>query len=747
MSAAPEKEKKEECVQVVIRCRPLSKKEKANNNRRIVEMNTKTGELEVMHPTNADEPSKKFTFDGVYDWTTEQANMYEGTARNIVNNVIEGYNGTVFAYGQTGTGKTFSMEGIISDDKMRGVIPRAFYQVFEHIEVSTDTEFLVRASFIEIYNEEVFDLLTENRAKLELKEHPDTGVYVKNLQWFVMKDVAECDKVLQNGKSHRQVGATSMNAESSRSHCIFTISIETSSKGPDGEAHIKAGKLNLVDLAGSERQSKTEAEGVRLKEATKINLSLSALGNVISALTSKKKNAHIPYRDSKLTRLLQSSLGGNTKTVMIAAIGPADYNFDETISTLRFANRAKSIKNKPKINEDPKDAMLREYQEEIAQLQMMLAAGGDLPEGFDLSKLGGGGGGGGGAGRLPPQKVVVEKVVVKRVEKGVSADKLKELEEQAAANRKNIESAHQKQREEIMALKKSLTATAEEAAAEAEKTKMEVAKKAEERKQMKAKLEEIQAKLLVGDELVDNAKKQKVLILKKEAELRQKAVDAERRKREVAEKEEMQLKLAEKYESQDKELLAKTKKLDKLRSKYQEIKQETADVLSENQREREELLETIRELRRHIQLKDMMIMNFVPPAVHGAVEKRAIWNDANDEWYLGELDTSTTVRRPGSAKPGMLRPTSEFSRIKAALGDANPRFRNENIITLELDMPERTTQDYNDLQMGAQNPEEMYAQEPHMQETFGYGQYAEPGQAYNDNPYADQMQYNQMGRY
>jgi len=344
-----------ECVQVIIRCRPMSSTEKKNNNNKIVQMGLKTGTVSVSHPNAQDEPPKTFTFDMVFDDTTEQQNFYDGTATRIVNSCIDGYNGTVFAYGQTGTGKTFSMEGG-KGKELRGVIPRAFEQIFAHIQCSEGVEFLVRASFIEIYNEDVFDLLSgKERKKLELKEDPDNGVYVKDLSWFVVKDIEQCDTILQEGKSCRQVGATDMNADSSRSHCIFTLKIETSEvREETGEAHIKVGKLNMVDLAGSERQGKTGATGERLKEATKINLSLSALGNVISALTSKKRSGHIPYRDSKLTRLLQDSLGGNTKTVMIAAIGPADYNFDETISTLRFANRAKSIKNKPKINEDPK---------------------------------------------------------------------------------------------------------------------------------------------------------------------------------------------------------------------------------------------------------------------------------------------------------------------------------------------------------------------------------------------------------
>lgn len=181
---------------------------------------------------------------------------------------------------------------------------------------------------------------------------------------------------MDRGWQNRATGATLMNADSSRSHSIFTIYLEMADIDDQGEEHIRAGKLNLVDLAGSERQSKTGATGDRLKEATKINLSLSALGNVISALVDAKSK-YIPYRDSKLTRLLQDSLGGNTKTLMVACLSPADNNYDETLSTLRYANRAKNIQNKPKINEDPKDALLRQYQEEIQRLQMMLA--GQLP--------------------------------------------------------------------------------------------------------------------------------------------------------------------------------------------------------------------------------------------------------------------------------------------------------------------------------------------------------------------------------
>ena len=226
----------------------------------------------------------------------------------------------------------------------------------------------MRASYLEIYNEEIRDLLSKKGTqKLDLRDK-DTGVYVKDLSTFVVKSPEDMHKVFVEGNVNRHVGATNMNEHSSRSHSVFTITVESSEIDEKGENHIKAGKLNIVDLAGSERQSKTGATGERLKEATKINLSLSTLCHTISSLTDPKCT-YIPYRDSKLTRILQDSLGGNTKTVMIANIGPADYNVDETLSTLRYASRAKHIQNKPRINEDPKDAMIREFHDEITRLK------------------------------------------------------------------------------------------------------------------------------------------------------------------------------------------------------------------------------------------------------------------------------------------------------------------------------------------------------------------------------------------
>uniref|UniRef100_A0A8C9NQ49 Kinesin-like protein n=1 Tax=Serinus canaria TaxID=9135 RepID=A0A8C9NQ49_SERCA len=293
---------------------------------------------------------KTFTFDAVYDASSKQADLYDETVRPLIDSVLQGFNGTVFAYGQTGTGKTYTMQGAWAEPEKRGIIPSAFEHIFTHISRSQNQQYLVRASYLEIYQEEIRDLLAKDQSKkLELKENPETGVYIKDLSSFVTKNVKEIEHVMNLGSQTRSVGSTNMNEHSSRSHAIFLITIECSETGPDGEEHIRVGKLNLVDLAGSERQNKMGAHGERPKEASKINLSLSALGNVISALT-----------------------------IMVATLGPASHSYDESLSTLRFANRAKNIKNKPRVNEDPKDTLLREFQEEIVRLKAQLEKRGML---------------------------------------------------------------------------------------------------------------------------------------------------------------------------------------------------------------------------------------------------------------------------------------------------------------------------------------------------------------------------------
>ena len=369
-----------ESVRVMVRVRPMNNKEKETSCKFCVEIDTTLHQITLNKPSESDS-QKLFSYDNVFAPDCPQQKIYEESAFSLVESVVEGYNGTIFAYGQTGCGKTFTMMGLPEPELLKGVIPRTFSHIIKIIESSKDKNFLVRCSYIEIYNEEIRDLLSDNvKAKCELRENPDKGVFIQDVNMIVVKTVTEMEKYMNIGNDLRSTGQTLMNNTSSRSHSIFSILLEVCQKDEKGNDRYVAGKLNLVDLAGSERQSKTGATGDRLKEANKINLSLSALGNVISALVDGK-SSHVPYRDSKLTRLLQDSLGGNTKTVMIAAVSPADYNYDETLGTLRYASRAKNIKNKPKVNEDPKDALLKEYADEIKKLKMMLENGGNFAPG------------------------------------------------------------------------------------------------------------------------------------------------------------------------------------------------------------------------------------------------------------------------------------------------------------------------------------------------------------------------------
>ena len=353
--------KHSERIKVSVRCRPMNQKEKSEGYQNCVDVDSDRGEVNVRL---ANTPKRTFWYDKAYGMNSTQEQVFQETAMPIVESVVQGYNGTIFAYGQTGTGKTFTMEGDFETDINKGIIPRSIDWIFNNIKNYPAQQFLVRVSFVEIYNEEVRDLLSKTkRQKLNVREK-DKVFYVENVTVIQAENAQMTLDIMKAGRVNRATGATKMNPGSSRSHSIFSLTVESSTLDEQGEAHYKVGKLNLVDLAGSERQSKTESTGERFIEATKINLSLTCLGSVINKLVSGKQQ-YIPYRDSKLTMLLQDSLGGNTKTVMIANVGPADYNYDETLNTLWYAQRAKKIKNKPRINEDPKDALLRQYQEEI----------------------------------------------------------------------------------------------------------------------------------------------------------------------------------------------------------------------------------------------------------------------------------------------------------------------------------------------------------------------------------------------
>ncbi|KAI6087815.1 kinesin-domain-containing protein [Hypoxylon rubiginosum] len=339
-------------IKVVARFRPQNKIELASGGEPIVSFDGPD-----TCAINSQEAAGSFTFDRVFDMQCKQADIFDYSIRPTVDDILNGYNGTVFAYGQTGAGKSYTMMGTsIEDDNGKGITPRIVEQIFSSIMSSPPTiEYTVRVSYMEIYMERIRDLLAPQNDNLPVHEEKNRGVYVKGLLEIYVSSVEEVFEVMKRGGNARAVAATNMNQESSRSHSIFVITV-TQKNLETGS--MKSGQLFLVDLAGSEKVGKTGASGQTLEEAKKINKSLSALGMVINSLTDGK-SSHVPYRDSKLTRILQESLGGNSRTTLIINCSPSSYNDSETLSTLRFGMRAKSIKNKAKVNAELSPAELK----------------------------------------------------------------------------------------------------------------------------------------------------------------------------------------------------------------------------------------------------------------------------------------------------------------------------------------------------------------------------------------------------
>ena len=335
-------------VKVVARIRPQNKIESSRGGKPCV--NVQRDGKEVFLSTD-DQGEFRFTFDRVFGPTSKQKDVFEYIGRPVIDGIFKGYNGTIFAYGQTSSGKTHTMsgaDGSIANMEQQGVIPRCINYIFEKFgEAEEHIEFTVQTSFMEIYLERVKDLLNIEKSNLPIREEPGRGIYVDGVTEEYVTSPDECLQKIQEASENRVVAATGMNAGSSRSHSVTIIKLSATDTKTGTK---KRGKLCLVDLAGSEMVRKTGAKGQQLEEAKMINKSLSALGNVINALTAGKTK-HIPYRDSKLTRLLQESLGGNACTVMIICCSPSSYNAPETVSTLRFGNRAKSIKNVARVNQ------------------------------------------------------------------------------------------------------------------------------------------------------------------------------------------------------------------------------------------------------------------------------------------------------------------------------------------------------------------------------------------------------------
>ena len=346
-------------IKVFCRFRPLNQKElNISQNYCVSFLSEMTVSVSLSYENSE---TTKYTFDKIFPPSESQSNVYEIAAKPIVDAVMQGFNGTVFAYGQTSSGKTFTMTGPdVEDSEYMGIIPRMVSTVFDDICAADEhIEFSVKVAYCEIYLEKIKDLLDTSRQNLKIHEDRARGVYIEGLTEQYVSNEREVYELLRYGSENREVASTNMNNGSSRSHSLFLLTVnQTNAKDYSG----KTGKLYLIDLAGSEKVGKTGAAGKRLEEAKNINKSLTVLGQVIYSLTDGK-STHIPYRDSKLTRVLQDSLGGNSKTSLIVTCSPSPFNEAETISTLRFGVRAKAIKNKPKVN--------REYT--LAELKLMLS--------------------------------------------------------------------------------------------------------------------------------------------------------------------------------------------------------------------------------------------------------------------------------------------------------------------------------------------------------------------------------------
>ncbi|XP_047317266.1 kinesin-like protein KIN-5D [Impatiens glandulifera] len=374
-------------VQVIVRCRPLSDDETRLHTPVVVTCNENKREVSAIQNIANKQIDRTFLFDKVFGPNSQQKELFDQAISPIVFEVLEGYNCTIFAYGQTGTGKTYTMEGGARKKNGEfpndaGVIPRAVRQTFDILE-SQHAEYSMKVTFLELYNEEITDLLApeetskfiddKSKKPIALMEDGKGGVLVRGLEEEIVTTANEIYKILEKGSAKRRTAETLLNKQSSRSHSIFSITIHIKECTPEGEEMIKCGKLNLVDLAGSENISRSGARDGRAREAGEINKSLLTLGRVINTLV--EHSGHIPYRDSKLTRLLRDSLGGKTKTCIIATISPSIYCLEETLSTLDYAHRAKNIKNRPEINQKMmKSAVIKDLYFEIDRLKQEVYA-------------------------------------------------------------------------------------------------------------------------------------------------------------------------------------------------------------------------------------------------------------------------------------------------------------------------------------------------------------------------------------
>lgn len=545
-----------ENVQVIIRCRPSLKER--HKPCLVVEESEKCIELE----------DRKFYYDSVFGPQATNDVVYMRSVRPLVDSAFKGYNCTIFLYGQTGTGKTYTHSSLTLS---------TFKHLFSLIQDSDkQARFLIRASYYEVYNEEIRDLLVKSNKALELRESKTRGVYIKDLTTYLANNLSELEQLKRLGDKQRSTASTKMNQHSSRSHSIFSITIEAvdlannpsnsagSARGKSSTTQtIRVGRLNLIDLAGSERQSKSGTSGAQLKEASRINLSLTCLSLVIRALTDPS-STHVPYRNSKLTRLLSSSLGGNSKTLLIACISNELSSLDETLNTLRFAQRTKKVKNDAKINEDPKDALLRKYRIQIQELKSKLRA----KMSSSARSVGG------SSSLLGDDEEAIESLAtfdVKQQQHQNEVDSLKNNQDQTSINGR-------KEQEELL-----------------------------------QQLRLLKNKIMVGGvNLLEKAAIHERLLEASKQELEEKRLKELKLKAELEKKQRLIENMAKSKGSLEGQVLELDEKLKRVLQMYHQTKEQQRDMASEHDQLKESLLRDIRATSKEIKYADCIINDFIP---------------------------------------------------------------------------------------------------------------------------------------
>ncbi|XP_023215681.1 kinesin-like protein KIF12 isoform X2 [Centruroides sculpturatus] len=362
-------------INVVVRVRPLTMQEAGKKDIQVVHF---PADGQIMVDDQISGQTRVFTYNVVFEPEASQNDVFEYCGiKKMIDMALDGFACTVLAYGQTGAGKTYTLTGVQCDgrtgEKVQGVVQMAFDYLFEQVELRRELNYIVQASYLEVYKEQVFDLLNPSAKGLTVRWSKERGFYAENLFVVECEDAGDLEGVLEEGRKNRQVRSHNMNEHSSRSHTILVLMMTSEMRDPEDSTNFirRHGKLSLVDLAGSEKTKKTNSKGETLKEANNINKSLLVLGNCISALADpRKRNGHIPYRDSTLTKLLADSFGGSGMALMIACISPSRANTSETLNTLRYASRAKRIKTKPIIRMDPREQLILSLKREVKLLRM-----------------------------------------------------------------------------------------------------------------------------------------------------------------------------------------------------------------------------------------------------------------------------------------------------------------------------------------------------------------------------------------